>query len=308
MGGFREATSGEAEFLAELVAAGLVIESGVPGVYGFNAVYADIRERLELLVTCNAADDRPEKLHFPPVLPRKTLEGTGYLNSFPHLGASVFGFEGNESDAAELACVAARNGPWPHQAQTDLVLTPAACYPVYPAIAKRGPLPPGGLCIDVGSALVFRNEPSGDPARLQMFRQRELVRIAEPDTVAEWRNKWRDRAIDILTSLGIEASFSIAADPFFGRAGRLMSISQREQALKFEVLGPIASPQPTALASFNYHREHFAHVHGIAMADGSEAHSACLGFGMERCTLALLKKHGLEPDSWDAGVRKLLWG
>ena len=27
---------------------------------------------------------------------------------------------------------------------TDLVLTPAACYPVYPAIAARGALPAGG--------------------------------------------------------------------------------------------------------------------------------------------------------------------
>lgn len=308
MAHYREGTPEESAFLAALVAAGLVIESGVPGVYGFNGVYVDIRDRLEELITRYAADDEPEVLRFPPVLPKKTLEDTGYLNSFPHLGACVFGFEGCEKDAAELATVAAQHDAWPHQGQTDLVLTPAACYPVYPAIAKRGPLPAGGVCIDAGSATVFRNEPSGDPARLQMFHQRELVRIAEPETVAAWRDKWRDRAIDIFTSLGLDAHFSVAADPFFGRAGRMMTLSQREQELKFEVLVPIASPEATAVASFNYHRDHFTHIHHMAMEGGAEAHTACLGFGMERCTLALLHKHGLEPASWPADVREVLWG
>jgi seryl-tRNA synthetase len=307
MAAFREGTSEESAFLASLVSAGLVIESGVPGVYGFNHVYEDIRDRIETLIDSHAADDKPEKLRFPPVLPKTTLEDTGYLNSFPHLGACIFGFEGSEGEATELACTAAQHGTWPHVAQTDLVLTPAACYPAYPAIAKRGPLPPGGVCLDMGAALVFRNEPSGDPARLQMFRQRELVRIAEPETVSAWRDKWRDRAVAILRSLGIDATFSIASDPFFGRAGRLMTISQREQALKFEVVAPIASPEPTAVASFNYHREHFSHAHGLVMEDGTEAHTACLGFGMERCTLALLHKHGLDPETWPSPVRETLW-
>jgi seryl-tRNA synthetase len=61
------------------------------------------------------------------------------------------------------------------------------------------------------------------------------------------------------------------------------------------------------VASFNYHREHFAHVHRIAMEDGGEAHTACLGFGLERCSLALLRKHGLEPASWPTEVREVLW-
>jgi seryl-tRNA synthetase len=304
---FREGTPEESAFLAELVDAGLFIESGVPGVYGFNGTFIDIRDRMADLVTRSAADDAPEIMRFPPVLPKTTLEDTGYMNSFPHLGTSVFGFEGSEKEAAELGCCAADHGPWPHLAQTDLVLTPAACYPVYPAVAKRGALPTGGVCVDAGAGLVFRNEPSGDPARLQMFHQRELVRIGEPETVAAWRDKWRDRAIDILTSIGLDARFDVASDPFFGRTGRMLGKSQREQALKFEVLVPIASPEPTAIASFNYHREHFTALHRVAMQDGGEAHTACLGFGLERCTVALLRKHGLDPASWPGDVRKVLW-
>jgi seryl-tRNA synthetase len=191
---------------------------------------------------------------------------------------------------------------------SDVVLTPAACYPVYPAIGRRGPLPPGGVTVDAGGAYVFRSEPSGDPARLQMFHQRELVRIGEPDTVAAWRDAWRDRAVELLRSVGLEARFDVATDPFFGRSGRMLAASQREQALKFEILVPIAGPEPTAVASFNYHQEHFAETYGIALHDGTTAHTACLGFGQERITLALFRTHGLDAAAWPAEVRRELWG
>ncbi len=304
----RVGTPEETAFLEQLLAAGLLIDSGVPGVYGRGSAFEEVREAVDELITRTGGDDGAERLRFPPVLPKRNLESTGYLKSFPHLGASVFGFEGSERDALELAETASAHGDWSgFQAQTELVLTPAACYPVYPAIAQRGPLPAGGVTIDAGGSYVFRNEPSGDPARLQMFHQREMVRIGEPDAVMEWRELWRDRAIGLLRAIGLDADFDVASDPFFGRSGRMLAVSQREQALKFEVLVPIASPGPTAVASFNYHQVHFAEVHGLETADGAVAHTACLGFGLERITLALLHKHGLDPSTWDEAVRRELW-
>ena len=91
-----------------------------------------------------------------------------------------------------------------------------------------------------------------------MFHQREIVRIGEPETVAAWRDAWRDRALELLRGLGLDADFDVATDPFFGRSGRMLAASQREQALKFEILVQIAGPEPTAVASFNYHQDHFA--------------------------------------------------
>jgi seryl-tRNA synthetase len=140
-----------------------------------------------------------------------------------------------------------------------------------------------------------------------MFHMRELVRIAEPETVQTWRDGWRDRALALLVDLGLDASFDVASDPFFGRSGRMMAASQREQALKFEILVQIAGPEPTAVASFNYHQDHFSGLYGITTADGGTAHTACLGFGHERIVLALLHTHGLDVAAWPPEVRTLLW-
>ncbi|HST32214.1 MAG TPA: amino acid--[acyl-carrier-protein] ligase [Solirubrobacteraceae bacterium] len=309
MAELRPATVEQAEFSAELVERGLLVETGVPGVYGRGGDFEDVREALAALVTRRGAAEDPEQLRFPPLLPRHDLETVGYLKSFPHLAGSVFAFDGSEEQAAEQYDRACRHEDWSEfQSMTDLVLTPAACYPVYPAIAARGRLAPGGVTVDAGSAYVFRHEPSGDPARMQMFHQREIVRIGEPEQVADWRERWRNRAVEMLRGIGLDAKLDVATDPFFGRSGRMLAASQREQELKFEVSVPIAGPEPTAVASFNYHQDHFAAAYGIEMADGSGAHTACLGFGLERITLALFRAHGLEVAAWPGPTRSELWG
>jgi seryl-tRNA synthetase len=307
MAEFRPGTPDQQELLSELLARDLLIETRVAGVYGrgsdFEAVCAGFAE----LITRTGKDDMPERMAFPPVMPRHDLEAVDYLKSFPHLSGSIFGFAGSEQEANEQQQRASRHEDWSEfQSMTELVLTPAACYPVYPAIASRGPLPAGGVTVDAGGAYVFRHEPSGDPARLQMFRQREVVRIGEPEHVEAWWGRWRERAVELLSRAGLAVELDVANDPFFGRSGRMLAASQRDQALKSEVTCQIAGPEPTALASFNYHREHFATVFGIELADGGVAHTACLGFGLERIALALFRTHGFELASWPAQVREEL--
>jgi seryl-tRNA synthetase len=307
MAAVRAGTAEETAFLGRLVAAGLLIETGALGVYGRDGRFEDVRTAVDRLVS-RVAGAGAEQVRFPPLLPRQHLETTGYLQSFPHLAGTVFSFEGDEADAKAQEELASRHADWSsYQRMTDLVLVPAACYPVYPAIARRGPLPSGGLTIDAGGAYVFRHEPSGDPARLQMFHQREMIRMGEPETVQGWRDSWRDRAVELLRGLGLDAGTDLATDPFFGRSGRMLAANQRQQELKFEVHVPIASPEPTAVASFNYHQDHFTHAFGIEMADGGPAHTACLGFGLERITLALFHAHGLKVDGWPVAVAKALW-
>jgi seryl-tRNA synthetase len=304
----RPASPDQAALLSALFERRLLIDTGVPGVYGRGGDFEDVRERLAEMVGKAVAHEQPEQMRFPPVLPRSDLESIDYLRSFPHLAGSIFAFDGDEAQAAELSERASRHEDWSEfQQMTDLVLTPAACYPVYPAIAARGPLAAGGLTVDAGGAYVFRREPSADPARLQMFHQREIVRIGEPEVVRVWRDAWRERALGLLGGLGLEVELDLASDPFFGRSGRMLTANQREQQLKFEVLTQIAGPEKTAVASFNYHQDHFASAYGLELADGTPAHTACLGFGLERIPIALLRTHGFDIKAWPAEVRERLW-
>ena len=301
-------TDRQQRFLEDLISEGHLVPSGEPGVYGRGATFEDIRTRLDALITRTGAPDGAETLRFPPLIPKQVLEKAGYLRSFPQLCGAVFSFPGGDSAAQELANRADRHEDWTeHLSGTELTLVPAACYPAYPAMARRGRLPEGGVKLDLGGAYVFRHEPSPDPARWQVFHQRELVRIGKPEEVLAWRETWLARARAIFTATGLDAQFDIASDAFFGRKGKLLANSQREQRLKFEGMAPIASEEPTAIASFNFHQEYFGTAFGITLHDGSVASSACVGFGLERITLALFRAHGMNPDAWPEDVRRQLW-
>jgi len=83
--------------------------------------------------------------------------------------------------------------------------------------------------------------------------------------------------------------------------------ADHEQALKFELVIPICSEEkPTAIGSCNYHLDHFGISFDILQADGKPAHTACIGFGLERIALALLKTHGFDPARWPHEVRQRL--
>lgn len=305
---YREATPEQARFLDELAEAGLLIRTDAAGVLGQGPVFERVRTAFNEAVTRAAASDGAESMRFPPILPRFQIEKNGYLSSFPHLAASVWSFDGSDADALELETTAGRHEDWSRfQSMTDVVLAPAACYPVYPEVARRGPLPPGGLIVDTGDAWVFRNEASGDPARMRSFHMRELVRIGSPDDVASFREAWLDRTLALFRALGLEAESEVASDPFFGRVGRMLAANQRSQELKFELLALIGGPERTAIASFNAHQDHFTLIYDLAFADGGLAHTGCVAFGIERVTLALFRAHGLDPTTWPASVRAALW-
>jgi len=302
MAGFGAGSVEQVTFLDDLVDGGLLGRTGVDGIYARGEKFERVRRAFDALITRSAAPESPELLYVSPLLARRELERNGYLGTFPHLAGTVFAFEGDEHAAALQFERASSHEDWSeYQRMSDIVLTPAACYPVYPAIAARGALALGGATVDTGDAYVFRREPSSDPARMQIFHMRELVRIAEATTIVRWRAHWRARAEQLLRSLGLQVEIEVASDPFFGRSGELLAERQRDQELKWELLAPVTGERPTAIASSNYHHGHFGQIYGLTVGD-EVAHTACMAFGEERVTLGLFSAHGFDLAKWPADV------
>ena len=294
------------QYQQQLLDAGLLVASGVPGVYGLSGLFEGIIEAFEGYVTRMGKHLTPEVVRFPPLLSRESYLRTDHIETFPDLMGSVHSFEGKEKDHLKLVQKKEAGASWTEELEpTEVMLVPAACYPLYPT-AANSTLPDEGRLVDL-RAFVFRHEPSPDPARMQIFRQREYVRLGTPEQAHEHRDYWLKRAEEMLSALGLDVKPVVANDPFFGRGGRVMAATQKEQALKYELVAPVASTEKlTAISSCNCHLDHFGREFDIKTSDGQAAHTACIGFGLERITLALLKKHGFDPEKWPSETRALL--
>lgn len=221
----------------------------------------------ELIVRFGSVMNSVEHYNAPPVVPRATSERVGYPTSFPHLLGAVH---------------ASPQGGDVHP--TDLVLTSAACHHLYPLMAGRDVTEPVVLSV---LATCFRNEPSAEPGRLRSFRMYEFVHFGGAQDTERWRHTALDAADTLLRDLGLATSVKPANDPFFGRPGKILASSQRAKELKWEITARVADDLEQAVASVNYHEARFGEAFDFHTGDGPTAHSACLGFGLERLVLAL---------------------
>jgi seryl-tRNA synthetase len=290
----------------ESIADTLLQPTSADGVYARTALFEQVIESLSALIT-RYREPNTEILRFPPVMSRGQLQRSGYLHSFPHLLGCVSCLHGEESDIRDLVEGREPDRDWiAGLSATDLVLTPAACYPLYPLVAARGQVPAKGLLFDVAS-YCFRRERSFEIDRLQAFQMREWVCVGTAEQAIDFRAQWRSWAEGLAQRLAVPYRVAPASDPFFGRAGKLMAMSQLERSLKFELLIPVhAEELPTACMSFNYHQDHFGTTWGLATDAGEVAHTACVAFGMDRLALALFATHGLDLQRWPAVVRETL--
>jgi seryl-tRNA synthetase len=289
-----------------LVEHGLLAPMPVEGGYGWSGAFADVADAVTATLR-RMTGEGAERLRFASVMPRADLEAIGYFRSFPHLLGTVHCFCGDDAAHRELVRKHDAGEAWTDgQTASDLVMIPAACYPIYRTLARRGAVPDGGYRVQV-EANCFRREPSSDPCRMQSFHMHEIVRIGREEDVTAFRDHWLERGSALLASWGLEGEVGLADDPFFGRTATVLAKSQRAKALKFEWRAIVSDlERPTACMSGNYHMDSFGRSAGLQFADGTVAHSACVGFGIERISLALFRQHGLDWPAWPAPVRQAL--
>ena len=293
-------------FRDELVEAGLLVPLGVKGLWGRGADFERAIEHFDALVTEHGRALQPQVMRFPPVFARSNYEKIDHIHNFPDLMGSVHTFTGDEKKHREMLGRFEAKQDWTQDlAPAAVMMTPAICYPLYPT-AAGSTLPQDGRRVDL-QGYAFRHEPSDDPARMQIFRMHEYVRLGTAGQALEHRAFWLDKGQEIFESVGLKTERVLANDPFFGRGGKVQKVMQREQNLKYEFVVPICSTEkPTAIGSCNYHLDHFGVAFDIKAHDGTVAHSACVGFGLERIALALFKTHGLDLAKWPREVRDVL--
>ena len=215
-----------------------------------------------------AAEAGAEEYRFGPAIPRATLARAGYFEAFP---------DGATSMSAD-------------ERGTGYCLAPAVCYHAYAEFAGQRFDRPVTLTAE---STCFReaDREARSAGRLWEFTMREIVFIGAPDWVAARRDEWMSRVSDFSASLGLEGAIEPATDPFFGDGGRGKRLLQQVKGLKYE-LRLAAPPDALAVASFNLHETFFSRRFAMTLADGVDAHSACVAFGLERWVLAFLDQRG----------------
>jgi seryl-tRNA synthetase len=267
----------------------------------FEAVVALLRQGIDALAS---TEDYP-RMAIPPVVPRSLVERAGYVQAFPQLLGTVHSFTGTPREWKELSASSVQGGDW-HTAQriSDLVLLPAACYPVYAGLSGRELAQPERFTVE---GQCFRQEATSETGRLRSFRMVELVTAGTEQHCLAWRGVWLDRVAAWFDRLSLKVEVEVADDPFFGPSRRIFQAAQRVQELKFELRVPVADGLVQAIASANFHKDHFGEVFGFT-SEGATGNTACTAFGIERIALALLHAHGPRPAEWPVSLISAITG
>jgi seryl-tRNA synthetase len=245
--------------------------------YGLTSRNGLMQEAFDVLrrnISASFPDVDDEITLMPPVIPLEVVEKTDYGKLFPGL----FGI------------VHTRTRPDP-----QFALTASVCHHVYPEWRSEVKEIPD---IRVVEADCFRFEESTERGRLRSFRMLEYVFLGAPADCLHWRDQTLANSSALFDRLSLRTELVTASDPFFGRGGRLLANSQKDEKLKWEFTAHVAQDSTIAVGSSNLHKEHLTKAFGIQASDGGLLHSACIGFGLDRLYLAMCHAHGADPAHW----------
>lgn len=223
----------------------------------------------------------------PATLPASVLRRTGYLRSFPHQATFAVGLDPN---AVSGFAVDPGQNPRPFLGPATEILTPAACYHLYPAHEGQALTEP--LYLTTVNTC-YRREAAYVPLRRQWsFTMREIVCLGTAEETAQFAQKTTAAVTRLFELADLSVDWEHATDPFFQPEQNPAFLLQKLSPVKREAIyGDLA------ISSANLHHEHFGEAFGITRA-GEDARSACVAFGLERWLFAIMDTHGDDPRSW----------
>ena len=247
---------------------------------------------------------------FPSLLTLADLRRTGHLESFPHAVSFVSHFR---EDLEVLTAYAARlrrgapDAPAAGElAEAGCVLSPTVCYHAYRAL-EGAALPESGKALwAVGKCFRYEAGNLTGIDRLWDFTMLELIFLGGRSGVLAQREALLRETAAFARQAGYAFTLETANDPFFADGYAAKRLYQEIHELKFEMR--LALPHrgdDLACASYNAHRDFFGTRFSLA-AGGAPAHTACVGFGLERWVYATVCQFGPDPERWPGILRDLL--
>ncbi|MBF8187067.1 hypothetical protein ITP53_15245 [Nonomuraea sp. K274] len=241
---------------------------------------------------------------YPTLMRTETLRQCGYMRSFPQHLMFVTRLHGDSDTYAAFSDrLAFGDDLLAMCGNTDYCLPPTMCYHTFQQLSGRRLGEPMAITARGKS---FRHESRYHEglSRLWDFTIREMVFLGSRDYARQTRERIMRSVCELVESWGLGGRCEVASDPFFvGAATAARISSQRLLELKFELRLPIGGGRDIACASFNFHDQHFGDAFAITGAEGESIHSACVGVGLERLTLAIVSQHGTDPRAWPETLR-----
>jgi seryl-tRNA synthetase len=255
----------------------------------------NLDRRLDDIFTGWAKRWNAVEYRFPACVEARHLERLDYFQSFPHLATfpvTLDGEDGNvETFSRGEACSPEGAVNLPKLADTEHVLTPAACYHVYIELEGQSLESPRYITT---RATCFRNEDEYTPLERQWnFSMREIVCLGTAAEVEDFLVRSTRVINHFAADIGLPVEWADATDPFFSPASNPKYLFQKLEPVKRELI----FGDGLAIASTNFHRDYFGEAFDITRA-GEKAFSGCVAFGMERWLSAFLGAYGSRREDW----------
>ncbi len=294
--------------MAALLARREVVREGA-GFFALGPLMSRLIDYLEAEILRLAADFGAEPYRFPALISPAYMEKVKYFSNFPH----SLSFVAHLREDLDILDAFMQSGhavdgevdaPEDAYARAKALLSPTVCHHLYLMLADSDLPADGIVATAVGHCFRYESINMVSLQRVWNFTMREIIFVGTPEQVQERLEALRAATVEMLDVLGMAYCLENANDPFFIGSYRDQAAYQAAFDLKFEVRAPLPfKGDGIAIGSFNYHKDFFGRSLDIRAANGSKAHTGCLGFGFERWAYAFLCQFGLDPASWPAGPR-----
>lgn len=213
-----------------------------------------------------------EEVYVNTLIEEELIRKLGYLELFPNYLYATYPVK-----ASNFESVIKKNKIEKEDlADCGCFLIHAGCMEVYPYYEKYRQ---GENRIFSLKAKVFRNETTLSEIRLNEFTLREFVCVGTKDFIEKNMTYFEEKTLAYAKSIGLDASFKTASDVFYPtEKSKVMKKLQEKNKKKLELVVNYKD-QSLAIASINYHSNHFSKLFGFEQ-DGIQ--TACIGFGIER--------------------------